>query len=154
MKRYLLPSALILAFGLALAGAQTITKSIQLTQDPRSPIGMDASNNAYFPAHVGAGFNQNTVPTLTSCGSGGSPAVIGTDQAGSVTEGAGTGAGVTSCILTFNSAWNTAPICTVSTIGPATGLGFGNAVPSTTSFTIVHSAATSLGWMYVCMSKS
>ena len=102
MKRYLLPSALILAFGLALAGAQTITKSLQVTQDPRSPVGLDASNNAYFPAHVLMGGSQTVAPTTATCGSGGSPGVVGTDNAGVVTEGAGTGAGVTACTIYFN----------------------------------------------------
>ena len=153
MRKYILPSALILAFGLALASAQVITKSIQLTQDPRSPIGMDVNNNAYFPAHIAAGGNQATAPTVATCGAGGSPGVVGTDQAGTITEGAGTGAGVTSCILTFNQAWNTAPICTASGAGgPATSLGV--FATSTTTLQITHAAATSLGVNYICMSKN
>ena len=46
-KRYLLPSALILAFGLTLGIAQTINKSVQLSQDPTGPVGFDTNNNEF-----------------------------------------------------------------------------------------------------------
>ena len=153
MRKYLLPSALILAFGLALAGAQTITKSIQLTQDPRSPIGMDASNNAYFPAHIAAGGSQAVAPATSSCGTGGSPGVVGPDNAGVITEGAGTGTGVTGCTITFNAAWNTAPVCTVSSVN-ATAVAAGVVSTSTTTLVVINTAATSLGVSYICLSKN
>jgi hypothetical protein len=53
---------------------------------------------------VGSG----TAPALTSCGT--SPAIVGTDVAGTVTMGTGTPTG---CVITFNVAYIAAPHCIV-----------------------------------------
>ena len=139
MRKYLLPSALILAFGIALAGAQVITKSLQVTQDPRSPVGLDASNNVYFPAHV---LTSQSAPALTSCGSG-SPTVTGSDFGGQITEGSS----ATGCILTFKEAFAAAPGCVISSSNAASGLGV---TTSTIAMTIVHSSYSSITIGYLC----
>jgi hypothetical protein len=54
----------------------------------------------------GIGRGSTTAPALTSCGT--SPAIIGTDLAGTVTMGTGTPTG---CVITFNSAKTAAPHC-------------------------------------------
>ncbi len=146
LRKYLLPSALILAFGIALAVAQNITKSVQMSQDPRGPISLDASNNTYFPAHVltrGPG-----TPVLTSCGT--TPSIVGTDTGGIITEGT-TALG---CTVTFNKAYAATPYCVV--VGQ-TGSGFVSPVSwvaSTVNFVLTHSTASSLLLNYICVGSS
>ena len=106
MKRYLLPSALIVALAGGLAIAQSITKSVQLSQDPSGPIGFDTNNGVYFPGHV-LSTGPKPVPALSSCG--GSTTVAGTDTSGTFTGTAGTA----TCTLTFTQAYLTAPYCVV-----------------------------------------
>ena len=106
MKKYLLPSLLILAFAGALAVAQQVTKSVQLSQDPSGPIGFDTSNGVYFPGHIFS-TGPKPAPTLSSCG--GSTTVAGTDTSGTFTGTAGTA----TCTLTFQQAFQTAPYCVV-----------------------------------------
>lgn len=102
MKKLFLLVALILVLGLSFAAAQVITKSLQGSQDPRGPVGLDASNNAYLPAHLNS---QGGAPVLSSCGSG--PTVVGTDFAGVVTVK------TTTCTITFAVAYTNAPACVV-----------------------------------------
>lgn len=59
-----------------------------------------------FNGHVKA---AGSAPTISSCGS--SPAIAGTDVAGRATVG--TGGVATSCTITFNQAFATAPTCVV-----------------------------------------
>lgn len=106
MRKFFLPSALILVLGLAFAQAQNINKAIQLSQDPTGAFGVDTNNNVYFPSHVlstGPG-----APTLTVCGT--TPLVTGTDTNGILTEGTA-GAG---CLVTFFRAYLVTPTCVVT----------------------------------------
>lgn len=48
-----------------------------------------------------------TAPAISACGT--SPSVVGNDTSGKVTIG--TGGGITSCTVTFNSTWANAPPC-------------------------------------------
>jgi len=111
MKKYLLPSALILACFLGGALAQNIIKGVQLSQDATGPIGVDAVNSVYFPTHV------NTVgrvpPVLSACGT--TPTFTGSDNALRLT----TGSAATTCTVTFGTAFNTAPACVITPQGAA-----------------------------------
>lgn len=142
-KRYLLPSALILAVGLALANAQNINKALQLSQDSTGAFGVDANNNIYFPGHVlttGPG-----TPVLTACITGGTPTIAGTDFIGTLT--AGTTAS-TSCVVTFNKAFLAAPTCLVAWAagGPPATTSW---TTSTTALTITQASTASsvINWM-------
>lgn len=107
MKKYLLPSALILCFGLLIANAQTINKALQLSQDSSGAFGIDTNNYVYFPGHIlstGPG-----TPSITACGSG-SPVVVGSDTAGEVTQGTTT----TICSVAFNKVYLATPWCVFS----------------------------------------
>lgn len=106
MKKYLLPSALILGLSLVLGLAQTINKGVQLSQDPTGPVGVDTNNNIYWPAHM---LNTGAAPSIAFCGT--SPSVTGTDTAGIITSGT---AGPTTCVVTFKAAYLATPWCTVS----------------------------------------
>lgn len=103
MRKYLLPSALILLIGLGYGVAQNINKALQLSQSPGA-FGVDASNNVYFPAHV---LNVGKAPTVSSCGTSPTLATGSSDFSGTITGGTNH----TACTLTFRTAYGAAPTC-------------------------------------------
>ena len=132
-KRYLLPSALILAFGLTVGIAQNINKALQLSQDPTGAFGVDTNNNVYFPGHqltTGPG-----TPVVTACG--GSTTTPGTDTAGTMVSASNNTPG---CVITFSKAYLATPYCLVTTENPGTSPPAYSA--STTAITIT---STTLG---------
>jgi hypothetical protein len=56
---------------------------------------------------VGHLITSGTAPAVSACGT--SPSIVGNDVSGKVTIG--TGGGITSCTVTFNTAWTNAPPC-------------------------------------------
>lgn len=150
MKRYLLPCLLILACFLGGAIGQTITRSLQLSQDPTGPVGIDAANHVYFPAHILSTIKGSPAPTVTgsTCGTT-APSVTGTDFAGTITVGS---SATTSCVLTFGTAYLTAPSCVV---GPkSTILAALSWATSTTALTITQTSTASNTLSYICSSLS
>lgn len=114
MKKYILPSALILAFGLALAYAQTINRSIQLSQDPSGPVGFDTNNASYFPGHINSiARGTGLIPVLSTCGT--APSFTGTDTALRLT----TGSAATTCTVTFGVPYVAIPACVITPQGAA-----------------------------------
>lgn len=108
MKRpAILAGLLILCLGLGMSVAQNINRALQLSQDPLGAIGVDTSNNVYFPGKILVRPSQ--APTLSSCGT--SPSISGSDFSGQVTEGT---TSTTGCAITFNAAYSTAPWCIVA----------------------------------------
>ncbi len=88
-----------------------------------------------------------TAPTLTSCGTG-SPAVTGTNTAGTVT--AGTSA--TGCIITFATAYVTAPVCVVSSeVAPGTSTPAYSVTAS--AITLVQASQSGNKWDYICVAQ-
>ena len=81
-------------------------------------------------------------PTLSACGTGGS-VVVGTDNAGLVTVGAG----VTACTVNFASSWS--PICVVTMKSNTSPLVDVDSI-STSGFTVKFSAAYSGSFYYIC----
>jgi hypothetical protein len=141
MRKYLLPSALILALGLSLAVAQTINKSIATSQDPTGAIGIDTANNVYFPAHVLA---VGSAPTVTSCGVTG-VLISGTDWYGQVTVGS---SAATSCTITFAKPYLAAPACILA---PSNGLiAAFSWTTSTTAITVTQTSTASDVFSYIC----
>jgi hypothetical protein len=138
MRKYLLPSALILAFGLSLALAQNITKSVQLSQSAGGPIGVDTSNNVYFPAHI---LSSGKIPTLSL----GTIAAGSTDFQGLITETSNSIGGV----LTFAQAFAAAPNCVLvaQTAASATPLTFTTVA---TALTYSHASQISQLLNYIC----
>lgn len=140
IRKYLTPVGLILAFGLSLALAQTITKSVQLSQDSTGAIGVDTNNNVYYPAHIlttGPG-----TPALTSCGSG-TPTITGTDTAGTVALGTS----ATGCVITFNKAYAATPYCLVTARAGVSQVGYST---STTALTTTQVSTSSNTIDYLC----
>lgn len=139
MKKYLLPSALILLLGLGYGIAQNINKALQLSQSPGA-FGVDATNNVYFPAHV---LSLGKAPT-TSNGT-----VSGSDFQGTITESSNSIGGV----LTFNAAYLAAPNCLLvaQTASSSTPITYSTV---TTSITWSHVSQASQKISYMCSGAS
>lgn len=140
MRKYFLPSALILILGLGLAVGQNINKALQLSQDPTGAFGVDTNNNVYFPGHVLS--NGPGTPVLSGTLCAGTPVITGTDTVGVVTDGAASGG----CTMTFNRAYLSAPYCLVTTPTTTTV----NYTASTTSLIVTHATNTNVTWNYFC----
>lgn len=89
---------------------------------------------------------SGTAPALTSCGT--SPAITGTDVAGTVTMGTATPTG---CVITFNVAYVAAPHCLVTWI--ATPLASQSYATSTTAITLTQTATSSNVVKYFCAAQ-
>ncbi len=111
MRKYLLPSALILVLGLGFAIAQNITKSVQLSQDASGPIGYDTQGNVYFPAHILATNGLWGAPTVhTDTGTAATIDANATDFSGTVTGSANSGA----VQVVMSKAYLATPHCVVT----------------------------------------
>lgn len=150
MRKYILPSLLIVACLIGGAFAQNITKAIQLSQDPNGLIGYDTSNNVYFPNHILSTVRGGPAPTVTgsTCGTT-APAITGTDFAGTVTVGT---SATTSCVVTFGTAFVTAPTCVVSP--KSTILAAFSFATSTTALTVTQTSTAGNTFTYICSSLS
>lgn len=137
MKKFLIPFVLALSVG-GLAYGQSITKSLQGSQDPRGPVGLDASNNAYFPGHI-----------LDYTGSSFQPTIVGAVASGTVTDVAGiVSTSTTTMTITFGQAFNQPPACILQELA-------GTTVPTFTTRTNQISATTVVGgqqYAYLCFS--
>jgi len=138
MKKYLLPSALILLLGLGVALAQTFVRAVQLSQDTTGAFSIDSNNGFYFPGHV---LSVGT-PAPTVAGNG-SPTVTGTDFNGTITM-----QGTTASTL-FGRAYLTLPSCVVTAAGTLIGYSL-----TTTGINTTQIAAQRLGVNYFCSSAS
>ena len=139
MRKYLLPSALILVLGLGLALAQSITKAIQLSQDATGAFGVDTSNNVYFPGHILSTAPVPTVGTGCTLTSGSS------DSQGAITYSSNS----IGCTLTYGKAFLTAPNCVASdqTATIVTAIGY---TTVTTSISFTSLSANGLVVNYIC----
>jgi hypothetical protein len=148
-NRYILPSLLILALAGGLAFAQSITKALQLSQDATGAFGVDTTNNVYFPGHILTTGRSGPAPALSACITGGTPTLVGTDVAGTITGGT---TASTSCVVTFGRAYVIAPACIVSwASGPLAAMSW---VTSTTALTITQTSNASSVISYICTSAS
>ena len=88
-----------------------------------------------------------TAPALTSCGT--SPTIVGNDHAATVTMGTGAPTG---CVITFNVAYASTPICVGS--WPAQALASQSYVVSTTAITLTQTGTSSNIFRYICLAQS
>ena len=93
-----------------------------------------------FAGHVAS---SGAAPVLSSCGT--SPAVTGDDKDAVVTMGTGTPTG---CVITFNAAYTSAPLCTVA--WQATPLASQSYAVSNTAITLTQTATSSNKVNYHC----
>lgn len=126
MKKYLLPSALILLLGLGIGVAQNINKALQLSQDATGAFGVDSTLGVYFPGHVlSPTGGQRPGPSVTGTGT---PTIAGTDTSATVTMGASS----TTASAVFGTPYLSVPSCVVTW-------------PSTLASEIYVLATTSIG---------
>jgi hypothetical protein len=146
MRKYILPSLLILACFAGGALSQNINRAIQLSQDPTGLVGYDTTNNVYFPNHILSTTRGGPPPVLSSCGT--APSFTGTDVSMKLT----TGSAATTCTITFGTPFIVAPACLVVGNGSPAVL-----VPtytsSTTALTITVDIASTV-YSVLCMSTS
>ncbi len=144
MRKLLTMAGLALALGLSAASAQTITKSLQGAQDPRGPVGLDASNNAYFPGHINATGNPGGLaPTVQSCGvatAASATTSMSTDAVGSLNPMSG------SCILEFGTAFNNPPTCLFTGTTSA-----GASITTTTTGVTLTNLTSGTVYRYICL---
>lgn len=143
MRKLLFASlyALVVAgFGLALA--QNINRSVQLSQSPLGPIGVDSANSVYFPVHVNV---SGSAPTINSFGTG--ALISGSDLAGEISLGTTPG---TIGTVTFRTAYTSTPYCTTgsSQVSP---MGIR---PSPNGFGLAHSYTAGEKLFYMCIGRS
>lgn len=144
MKRILLV-ALALALWPGLASAQNITKSLQGSQDPRGPVGVDTSNSAYFPNHILGFGNTSAFPSVVNCGTGAAMTAGSTDVTGAVTVEQ------TSCTVKFGSPFNASPFCLTQVNSmPSTSASSVQVVTATTSFSLT-AASSGVTYSYICL---
>jgi hypothetical protein len=150
MLNKLLSAFLIgLCFAAGFATAQVLTRSVQLSQDPTSPIGVDANNHLYLVNnnHLNA-VAGNAPPVLGTC-AGGTLVAGSTDFSGQVSGSSGT-----SCIVTFGRVWGAAPRCvsggsiSSATTGPVSN------TTSTTAITMTVAVTGAGVFTYICNSTS
>ena len=128
--------------------AQVITSSLQLSQDARGPFGVDANSGVYFPGHLLTPSGR-PAPVLSACSAGTGGSFAGTDFSGTFTQG---NTGSTSCVVTFGTAFVTAPNCTVTwNTGPLAAMSW---TTSTTALTITQTSTTTSKISYICTSAS
>lgn len=101
--------------------------------------------NPGTPTHIASA--QTTAPALTGCGTG-SPAIVGTDTAGIVTMGTA----ATGCVITFNTAYTSAPYCVASWI--ATPLASQSYVTSAAAITLTQTSTSGNKAQYICMAQA
>jgi len=150
MKKYILPSLLILACFAGGALSQNINRAIQLSQDPTGLIGYDTLNNLYLPNHLLSTIRGGPAPTVTgsTCGTT-APSVTGTDFMGTITVGS---SATTSCVLTFGTPFVTAPTCLLTPKSAI--LAALSYAASTTALTITQTSTASNTISYLCTSLS
>lgn len=106
MKRLFTALVAVVAIGLAVATAQQVNRSVQISQDPSGPMGFDTRNGVYFPGNLLMS-NNRTIPTIHSCGTSPNIATFSNDSAGRASLGTST----TSCGIYFAVAYASTPYC-------------------------------------------
>lgn len=157
MKKYLL--GIVGALGL-LAGAVYAQTTIPYVQSLSTSDIMAVIKNANPTAGnqyatltqlrawiFGGSSAHSGTPAITSCG-GGSPAIVGTDYAFTITQGTS----ATGCVATFSTAFTDAPVCVaVNQTAPATSTPAYTV--TTTAVTLVTANTSGEIWNVVCVAR-
>lgn len=147
MRKYLLPSLLVLLLAGGLSVAQTINKALQLSQDATGSFSVDSFLGVYFPGHIlSPTGGTRSAPTVTGTGT---PTIAGTDTAGLVTMGSS----ATTATVLFGTAYGSVPSCTVVTQKALVTTTIGYTL-ATTSIAITQPSNSGNLINYVCMSAS
>lgn len=145
MRKHIVPSLLILCLAGGLAGAQTINKALQLSQDATGAFSVDSFNGVYFPGHIlSPTGGARPAPTVTGTGA---PTIAGTDTAATVTMGTS----ATTATVTFGTAYVSVPTCMIT---PQNAFSTTNIamVPATTSIALTQNSTSGNKVGYFCVS--
>lgn len=146
IRRYVLPSALILLLGLGVGVAQNINRALQLSQDSTGSFGVDSNLGVYFPGHML--FPLNKVPGPSISGNG-TPVISGTDYVGLITMGTSS----TTATALFGAAFITVPYCTLTPL-VTTPIQLTSYIIATTSIAITQASNSGNKYIYNCPSAS
>lgn len=138
-----------LALGIGFAGAQTINKALQLSQDGSGSFGVDSNLGVYFPGHFlspTGGVRPN--PTVSSGAT--TPTISGTDTAGLITVNVA----ATTVTATFGTAYVTTPWCLVSANGTVTTTISYTVTTTSLAITASGAAGANNKYSYFCPSAS
>lgn len=142
IRRYVLPSALILLLGLGIGVAQNINRAIQLSQDSTGAFGVDSALGVYFPAHILSPLNKAPIPSVSGTGT---PTLSGTDYTGTITMGTS----ATTATVIFGTTFVSVPSCV---LGWPAVLAAETYTLATTSIAITQTATTGNKITYICPS--
>jgi hypothetical protein len=149
MRNRLLSAALGigLAFGIGFAGAQTITKALQLSQDATGSFSVDSFLGVYLPGHIlSPTGGARPAPTVTGTGA---PTISGTDTAGTITMGTS----ATTATVLFGTAYASVPVCMVTPDNAFTTTNIA-VVRATTSLALTQNSTSANKVSYICISAS
>lgn len=129
------------------AGSTTLTERMRIRATGGIGMGTSTLNTDSLLEVKGHITSEGTAPTVSACGTG--PAIVGNDVAGKVTAGTGS---VTTCTLTFATAFANAPHCIAEETTTATTTF---SVTTTTTTLVVASltAFTSEVFHYICIGQ-
>lgn len=151
LRSRLLSSALGLglAFGIGIAGAATINKALQLSQDATGSFSVDTNLGVYFPGHI-LSPTGGAQPNPTVGGGGTTPTITGTDTSGTVTMGTS----ATTATVTFGTAYVSVPSCVLSWQSALSAVTPTSYTLATTSIAITQGSASGNKINYFCSSPS
>ena len=151
MRKYLLPTLLVLALSASVSVAQVINKALQLSQDATGAFSVDSFNGVYFPGHVlSPTGGQRPAPTVAVVSGSGTPTIVGTDTAGTVTMGTSS----TNATVTFGTAYGSTPSCVVTTqsaISSPTSVSY---TPAAATLVLTQPSGSGNKINYLCFSAS
>ena len=149
IRRYVLPSLLVLLLGGIYAGAQTINKALQLSQDNTGAFSVDSFLGVYFPGHI-LSPTGGARPAPTASSGATTPTIDGTDTTGLITVGAA----ATTVTATFGTAYITIPRCLVSANGTITTTISYTVATTSLAITASGAAGANNKYTYWCASAS
>jgi hypothetical protein len=147
IRRYVLPSLLVLLLGGIYAGAQTINKALQLSQDNTGAFSVDSFLGVYFPGHIlSPTGGARPAPSVTGTGT---PTIAGTDVSGLITMGSS----ATTAIVLFGTAFGSVPNCVISPQNAFTTTNIAYTL-ATTSMSLTQNSTSGNKINYWCVSAS
>ena len=156
MKKYLygiIGAFALLAGGLAIAQTVPVPAPTTMGANDRIqviPNGIPQAGNVYATLTqmrawlLGGASGHSGTPVLTSCG-GGTPTVVGTDTAFTITQGTT----ATGCVATFATAYTKVPVC-VAVNQTAPGTSTPAYTVTATAITLVTASTSGEIWNVLC----
>jgi hypothetical protein len=149
-------AAVVLAGGYAIAQV-TLPQPATMGVNDRVqiiPNGQPSAGSVYATLNqmrawvLGGASGHTGTPAITSCGTG-SPTIVGTDTAFTITQGTS----ATGCVATFSTPFVSTPVC-VATNQTAPATSTPAYTVTTTAVTLVTASTTGEIWNVICVARS